>query len=219
MHGHHHGSGATVPCHTLHNGYSTAQSQPETADFRGANSTQQAGTFQCGDRFFGENATSVGSTVAVGTNPQGVATENANVWITNTGSNTVTKLSAFIGSGIQATVNVGANPVGILFDYSSMWVANTGTNSLSKIAVESNAVTTVTLPVNVQPAKMCFNGTHILLQPVNGQPLRIDIYTGTILQVPYFWSFGGTPAVVGAIAFDGLSTWSVNFGMLFEAMI
>jgi len=168
---------------------------------------------------FSESATSVAGTVPVGGNPQGVACESYFVWVTNTGSNTVTKLGAWVGGSVQATITVGAAPQAIVFDYSSMWVANTGANSLSKIPANSNTPTSVPLPAGALPVKMCFNGTHVLVLCTNGQAYRIDIYTNAALLMPNSNLLGGAAGTNGLLAFDGVCTWAVDSYQLYRALV
>ncbi|MBK7954301.1 MAG: hypothetical protein IPK02_10245 [Candidatus Accumulibacter sp.] len=166
---------------------------------------------------FDENATSVGATSSVGSNPQGVACENQFVWVTNTGGNTVTRRGAWVGGGdtVYATIVVGAAPQAIVFDSSNMWVANTGANSLSKIAANSSTATSVALPAGALPARMCFNGSHLLVQCTNGQAYRIDIYTNAVLPMTIPW-YGST---TGPLLFDGVSAWQTYSGGVARAPV
>ena len=71
-------------------------------------------------------------TYAVGSNPQGVAFDGSNIWVTNYGSSTVSKLLASTGATV-GTYSVGTNPWGVAFDGSNIWVANYGGNTVSKL--------------------------------------------------------------------------------------
>jgi YVTN family beta-propeller protein len=61
-----------------------------------------------------------------------LAFDGTNIWVTNSGSNTVTKLQASIGQPL-GTFNVGTTPLGIAFDGANIWVANSGSNTVSKL--------------------------------------------------------------------------------------
>jgi len=63
-------------------------------------------------------------TFPVGSKPQFVAFDGTNVWITNQGSNSVTKLRACDGE-VLGTFPTGGLPVGIAFDGANVWTANT----------------------------------------------------------------------------------------------
>ncbi len=165
-----------------------------------------------------DSATSVAGTYPVGTNPQGVACESYYVWVTNTGSNTVTRLGAWVGGSVQATISVAAAPQAIVFDNARMWVTHAATNNLSAIAIDNNTLTTVALPVPSQPTRMCFNGTHILVQCIGGQAYRIDIYTNTVQAIPGSGRLG-SGSVSGVLAFDGVSTWAADNGTLYRAVV
>jgi DNA-binding beta-propeller fold protein YncE len=68
----------------------------------------------------------------VGTGPEGIAFDGANIWVTNWTSNNVTKLRASDGA-ILGTFAVGSSPTGIAFDGANIWVVNVGSNSVSKL--------------------------------------------------------------------------------------
>jgi YVTN family beta-propeller protein len=61
-----------------------------------------------------------------------VAFDGTNIWVTNSGSNTVTKLLASTGQ-VLGTFSVGTAPLGIAFDGANIWVANSGSNTVSKL--------------------------------------------------------------------------------------
>jgi DNA-binding beta-propeller fold protein YncE len=68
-------------------------------------------------------------TYATGTNPWGVAFDGTNIWVTNTGSNNVTKLLASTG----ATVGTYTNPDAVAFDGTNIWVANDISFTVTKL--------------------------------------------------------------------------------------
>jgi DNA-binding beta-propeller fold protein YncE len=67
----------------------------------------------------------------LGYGPTDVAFDGANIWVTNTGSNTVSELSASDGSNV-GTFNTGTFPTAIAFDGANIGVVNNGSNSVSK---------------------------------------------------------------------------------------
>ncbi|MEF8701280.1 MAG: hypothetical protein V5B33_18605 [Candidatus Accumulibacter sp. UW20] len=162
--------------------------------------------------------TSVARTHQVGTNPQGVACDRYSVWVTSTGSNMVTRLGAWIDGGVELTLSVAAAPQTIVFDNYRLWVAHAATNTLSTIYSDTAILTTVALPTGAQPTKMCFNGTHLLVQCSDGQLYRIDPYTQTVLAIPV-WGRLGSGWVSGVLAFDGVNTWAVEDGTLYRAPV
>jgi len=61
-----------------------------------------------------------------------VAFDGTYVWVVNSGSNNVTKLTASNGAR-QGTFAVGSEPVGVAFDGANIWVVNAGSNTASKL--------------------------------------------------------------------------------------
>jgi hypothetical protein len=71
-------------------------------------------------------------TFPVESGPFGVAFDGANIWVTNGGSNSVTKLRASDGVHL-GSFSVGNYPVGIAFDGANIWVTNTNSNTVNKL--------------------------------------------------------------------------------------
>lgn len=65
-------------------------------------------------------------------NPNWVAFDGNNIWVTNYGSNSVSKIDAATGTYL-ASYSVGAGPRGVIFDGTFIWVANQGSNTVTKI--------------------------------------------------------------------------------------
>ncbi|MBZ5658750.1 MAG: hypothetical protein LAO56_26215 [Acidobacteriia bacterium] len=61
-----------------------------------------------------------------------MAFDGFNIWVTNQGSNSVTKVGASNGV-VLGTFNVGTTPKGIAFDGASIWVANIDSGTVSKL--------------------------------------------------------------------------------------
>jgi hypothetical protein len=67
------------------------------------------------------------ATVSTGVNPEGVAYDGVNIWVTSIGGN-VYKLQASDGACIgTCTFFVGNNPQGIAYDGANIWVTSIGT--------------------------------------------------------------------------------------------
>jgi DNA-binding beta-propeller fold protein YncE len=65
-------------------------------------------------------------TFSVGGGPFSVAFDGANIWVTNSSGNTVTKVRASDGT-LLGTFALGAGPVGaafVVFDGANIWVTN-----------------------------------------------------------------------------------------------
>jgi hypothetical protein len=61
----------------------------------------------------------------VGNGAVGIAFDGNNIWVANSGDNTVTKLRAKDGSFV-ANYFTGADPQGLAFDGTYVWIANRG---------------------------------------------------------------------------------------------
>ena len=72
------------------------------------------------------------TTSTVGTEPDGMAFDGANIWVANLGSNNVTKLQASTGK-VLGTFAVGTNPIYAALDGVNIWVTNLGSKTVSKL--------------------------------------------------------------------------------------
>jgi DNA-binding beta-propeller fold protein YncE len=68
----------------------------------------------------------------VGSGPNGVAFDGANIWVANYDGNNVTKLQAATGA-LVGTFPVGNFPLGVAFDGANIWVTNSGGSTVSKL--------------------------------------------------------------------------------------
>ncbi|MEM3489237.1 MAG: fibronectin type III domain-containing protein [Nitrososphaerota archaeon] len=146
------------------------------------------------------------NTYAVGTNPGGVAIDaSGNVWVTNCGSNTVTKLNSS-GTTI-GTYAVGSGPMGIAIDASgNVWVANGNSNNVTELS--STGTTIGTFPVGTEPwgiaidasgniwianagsgnvTELSSTGTIIGTFPVGSKPegIAIDVFGNVLVTNTY----------------------------------
>jgi hypothetical protein len=100
-----------------------------------------------------------GATFTVGSGPWGVAFDGANIWVTNHGSNSVTKLRASDGA-LLGTFTAGINPYGVVFDGANIWVANYGTTYLTKLRASDGALLG-TFTVGSGSMGVAFDGANI----------------------------------------------------------
>jgi len=75
-----------------------------------------------------------GSTFDVGDSPFGVCFDGTNIWVTNYGDDTVSKLLASDGS-LVGTYATGDSPRGVCFDGTNIWVANKGDDTVQYIRI------------------------------------------------------------------------------------
>ena len=100
----------------------------------------------------------LGQRVAVGNGPRGVAFDGANIWVTNAGSNNVTKLRASDGA-LQGTFAVGTSPFGVAFDGANIWVAN-NSSTVTKLRASDGALQG-TFAAGANPREVAFDGANI----------------------------------------------------------
>jgi len=63
--------------------------------------------------------------------PQFVTFDGANIWVTNQGTNNISKMSACNGSLI-GTFSAGSTTTGIAFDGVNVWASNNADGTVSK---------------------------------------------------------------------------------------
>ena len=91
-------------------------------------------------------STGNGTLYTVGIQPRGVAFDGTYIWVSNSGSNTVTKLLASNGF-VEATIPVGSYPWGVSVNstnfQTTVWVANLHSASVSIINAQTNVVSSI----------------------------------------------------------------------------
>jgi len=98
-------------------------------------------------------------TFPVGKQPWVTVFDGTNIWISNRGDNTVSKLSLSDGA-ILATYPVGSAPTGIVFDGANIWAANLNSNNVTKLRA-SDGAWLGTFAVGTQPHELVFDGANI----------------------------------------------------------
>jgi hypothetical protein len=142
---------------------------------------------------------------AVGASPHGLAFDGENVWVTNSGSDTVTKLRASDGA-LVGTFEVGTYPMGIAFDGSFIWVANFGSATLTKLrASDGEVVTTFAVPA---PSELAFDGENVwVLSYLEAPGQVLKIRGGDGVQLGAYL----TPNWAHAIAIVDPNVWIASF--------
>jgi YVTN family beta-propeller protein len=92
-------------------------------------------------------------------NHYGIAFDGTNVWVTNNGSNTVSKIQPSTMT-VLATYSTGSQPYGIVFDGTTMWVSNQGSGTITGIRVADGA-SMGPLTAGTRPQGMAFDGVNI----------------------------------------------------------
>ena len=101
----------------------------------------------------------------------GMAFDGANVWVTNTDTDNVTKIRAS-DNAILGNYAVGDGPTGIAFDGTYMWVANYNSGTVTKLrASDGSFVGTYTVGAN--PNGVAFDGANIWV--ANGGSATVSV--------------------------------------------
>jgi DNA-binding beta-propeller fold protein YncE len=95
----------------------------------------------------------------VGQQPNQLAFDGANVWVTNTVDGTVSRLRASDGH-LVFTVPAGISPNGIVFDGHDIWVANSYAHTVTKLRLSDGAIL-ATVRVGKNPQQLASDGIHI----------------------------------------------------------
>jgi uncharacterized protein (TIGR03437 family) len=144
-------------------------------------------------------------TYPVGIVPLGIAFDGTNVWVTNDGSATVTKLRASTGATV-GTYSVGINPDGIAFDGVNIWVANRTDGTVTKLLASTGATVGI-YPVGITPYSVVFEGADIwVTTQLDNSVAKLLASTGAVVG-----TYPAGPAPYG-IAFDGANVWVANIG-------
>src|SRR5262249_48307472 len=91
--------------------------------------------------------------------PTGLAFDGSDLWVTNSGANTVTRLRINDGT-VLGTAPTGTGPRALAFDGANMWVVNQTSNNVTKIRCSDRAVLG-TFNVGTSPVWAVFDGANI----------------------------------------------------------
>jgi DNA-binding beta-propeller fold protein YncE len=139
----------------------------------------------------------------VGKTPAAFAFDGANIWVSNSGDNTVSKLQPSDGT-ILGTFNAGEQPIGLVFDGANIWAANSYVNTVTKLRA-SDGKTLGTFAVGKTPKFLAFDGDAIWVTNTQGASItKLRAIDGKTLG-----TFSDDLGVVD-IAFDGTYMWVTN---------
>jgi sugar lactone lactonase YvrE len=141
----------------------------------------------------------VPTTFNVGSQPYGLAFDGANLWVANSGDNTVTKLRTSDGETL-GTFPAGNSPQGIAFDGANVWVTDFFGNTVTELRC-SDGKTLGTFNVGRSPYYPAFDGANIWVpNGGDGTVTKLRASDGKNLGT---FNTGGSIAV----AFDGTYVW------------
>jgi len=137
----------------------------------------------------------------VGSWPNDICFDGTNIWVTNSGSNVVTKLRPNDGA-ILGSYILGMNPTtSVCFDGTNIWVTSSQSNNITKLRPNDGAILGI-YPAGQNPMGCCFDGTSIwVVNGNNNSVTKIRASDGVTL---------GTFTAINAqdqICFDGVNIW------------
>jgi hypothetical protein len=151
------------------------------------------------------DTSTVGNKIPVGTYPDFFAFDGVHMWVTNYGSNSVTKIRAADGQVI-GSYPAGTNPNPIAFDGLYIWVASQTTPNVTKLrASDGSVAATVSGLPGGEHWGMAFDGANIWVTNYNANSVtKIRARDNTIVG-----SYATGQRPIG-VAFDGANIWVAN---------
>ncbi len=137
--------------------------------------------------------------IPVGVNPQAISSDGTDVWVANSGSNSVSEIQASTGTVVN-TISVGIAPSGISSDGTDVWVAE-GSGSVSEIQVSTGTVINTILGNYSNFGISSFGGE---VWVTNNWVNEIQASTGTVVN---WTTVGDSP---NGISSDGIDVWVAN---------
>ena len=118
--------------------------------------------------------------LVVGTNPNGIAYGNGNMYVANGGGNFVSVVNDLTNLVI-ATIPVGMYPYGVAYGNGNVYVTNYGDNTVSVISSATNSVL-ATVPVGISPMGIAYgNGIVYVTNYDNSSVSVISSATNSVL--------------------------------------
>jgi uncharacterized protein (TIGR03437 family) len=147
--------------------------------------------------------------------PLGIAFDGTNIWVTDLGSNSVTKILASTGVSV-GNYSTGEGPWAVAFDGINIWVTNSGDGTVTKLLASTGSVvgnysTRAGIRVGggagINAVGLAFDGANIWVanQDTNNVT-KLLASSGAVLGV---YPAGAGPQ---GIAFDGTNIWVTNNG-------
>jgi len=144
-----------------------------------------------------------GITLPVGDDPHSILFDGGFLWITNSGSNSVTRRRANDGDFV-GTYPVGRFPVGLAYDGARLWVTNRTDNNVTRLLASNPAISN-TIAVGTQPNGLCFDGRYVwAVNEGSNNVIRLRASTGAASGT---FNVGQSPRLC---AIDGTNVWITN---------
>jgi hypothetical protein len=136
-------------------------------------------------------------------NPRAILYDSANIWVTDTGANTLLKIES--SGAVLQTVTVGAFPRYPAFDGGNIWVPNTNSNEVWVVRASSGAVLqTLTGNGLNSPSTAAFDGQRVLVTNLSGD--RLSLWKAADLTPLGSFLTGAGAGPNGACS-DGVNFW------------
>jgi YVTN family beta-propeller protein len=140
------------------------------------------------------------ASIEVGQRPGGAVVSDGALWVTNTGSATVSQISPD-SQTVTRIIDVGPDPIGIAATDGSVWVANSGRRSVSQISTSTGRVVNEISVGNGPTAVAAGAGYLWVANSGDSTVSRIDPNTASVdMRIP-------VAARPIAIAADDLGVW------------
>src|SRR5262249_2153288 len=155
-----------------------------------------------------QSGNNLGQTI-VGSQPRGVKSDGADLWVANNGNGSVSRVRASDGSLLQ-NYSGAVVPFDVLVAMDKVFV--TGTTSPGTLyqidpAQSGGGITTVTNALGAHPEAIAFDGQHIWTAN-NSLPGSVSIVTLNPLSVSNVSAGFGEPV---GILYDGANIWVADF--------
>ena len=148
-----------------------------------------------------------GVSFAVQNAPANVAFDGANLWVTNLGANTVTKLRVSDGAVLGNFPVGGSRPKGIAFDGVNIWIGNVGSDNVTRLRASDGVLLGIVSNVRGGDSLVC-DGANIWVADLDRSQVTKVRTRDVTVQGPF--SAGGPAA---CLAFDGENIWVANRGL------
>ena len=145
----------------------------------------------------------VSAAIAVGQRPTGIAIGAGAVWVTNSISNTVTRIDR--RTRTATPIPVGGSPSGVAVGGGAVWIANSGDATVSRIDPQTNRVTVTRVPAGPTGVVVAAGAVWVT-NALDASLTELDLLTGDVRHVI---PVGGGPTGVAA---GGGSLWVTNQG-------
>ena len=124
----------------------------------------------------------VSAAVSVGQRPTALAAGFGSTWVTNSGTDSVSRIDPEQNVSIPINLEPGSSPAGVAVGAGAVWVANSGNATVSRIDPETSRVTTIQVRPGPTGIVVAF-GSVWVTNALDASVTEIDPDTSKILEV------------------------------------